>query len=349
MYHSVNDHPEKHPQGFLAFSTEEFELHLSVFKNMGYEILSLKQVFELDFSLVDKSKKIAVLTFDDGFLDNLNTVSPILKSRNITATVFINTDLLNQTNRTDYYGWGFLNVDELKELHSQGTFDIQSHTHSHSKVFVSNKVIDYYSSDKFDKYYWLVWLFFPDLKNEWHGDIRRFKNKIPDGFPILEHDRGINQNQYVVKLDELATATVESNSVQVGYYETDEAYEKRIYELLNKPKNIVKEILDYDIEHVCFPGGAYNERVIKVLSDEGFKSYMLSSSEQKVNTAQTFSNVSESPVKVSRISFTLDYPSYIPKKLSAFISVYFKLKFYEGNMFIKALMSFMKKLRNILR
>ncbi|MEZ9328891.1 polysaccharide deacetylase family protein [Vibrio breoganii] len=349
MYHSVNDYVDKHPQGFLAFSEKEFRLHLRIFEMLGYEILSLSEIFELDFSLLDKRKKIAILTFDDGFLDNLTTVAPILEDKGIKATVFINTDMLEQSKRYDHFNWGFINDSEMDQLYARGCFDIQSHTHSHNRVFVSNKVVDYYSADKFDKYYWLIWLLFPDTKHEWHGDVRRFRSIIPDGLPILENDREINQKQYIVSFEQLMDSEVVGGSISVGYFEDDNDYEERVSCLLKKPRDIVKKNLGHTMEHVCFPGGAYNKKVLEVLEKENFKSYMLSSSEQRSNNEETFSKFGEKITAVSRISFTLDYPSFIPKYISAFISVGIKLKYYEGNKLVVKMMFFMKKIRDVLR
>lgn len=348
MYHSVNNNKDKHPQGFLAFDVEEFEIHLNIFFKKGYKLKSLKEIFDMSEEEL-RIGKYAVLTFDDGFYDNLTVVSPILKKYKSKATVFVNTDMLMQTNRLDFYDWGFMNKEELIDLHQEGVFDIQSHTHTHNRVFVSNKVIDTYSEAKFDKYYWLVWLLFPEIKKEWHGDVRRFKCLIKEGFPILENDRAIAKRQYVVNyLDALESYNEEEGIVTKGGYETDLNYEQRIKYLLEQPRIEIQKLLNHRVEHICFPGGAYNNKVIEASEFLGFKSYMLSSAEQNVNTPKTFS-IANKVGTVSRISFTLDYPRFLPKKLCSYISVLFKLNYYEGNEISIKLIKILKIIRNRLK
>ncbi len=348
MYHSVNNYKDKHPQGFLAFDVEEFETHLNIFFRKGYKLKSLKEIFDMPEEEL-KTGKYAVLTFDDGFYDNLTVVSPILKKYNSNATVFVNTDMLFQTDRVDFYNWGFLNEKELINLHQEGVFDIQSHTHTHNRVFISNKVVDTYSEDKFDKYYWLIWLLFPYIKMQWHGDVRRFKGIIKEGFPILENDRAIVSKQYIINYEDALNSYDRSKGVVTkGSYESDLDYYERVKYLLEKPRINIQKLLNHKMEHICFPGGAYNEKVIKLVEQLGFKSYMLSSAEQNINTPTTFS-ITGYVVKVSRISFTLDYPNFLPKRLSSYISVLFKLNYYEGHELSIKLIKFLKIIRDRLR
>ena len=62
-------------------------------------------------------------------------------------------------------------------------FDFQSHTMSHNHVFVSDKIIDFYSPDKFNKYYWLM-APFPDLKSKWMEQMDKLSEMIPAGYPL---------------------------------------------------------------------------------------------------------------------------------------------------------------------
>lgn len=349
MYHSINNFKDQHPQGFLAFDEKEFEIHLRILKFKNYKIVTLKEAFELSQKEL-RTNKYAVLTFDDGFYDNLTIVSSLLEKHDIKATVFINTDMLDQMPRkTNHFDWGFLNSTELVELHRKARFDVQSHTHTHNRVFVSNKIVDFYDEANFDKYYWLVWLYFPELKKEWSGDVRRFKSKIPKGFPILENDRSIVAKEYKISFEDLNSKVGQVlNEVNDGRVESDKEYEKRVVNDLKVSQDILNQLLNIKVEHVCFPGGAYNDYILKEAQRLEYKSYMLASKYEGGNNIKEL--ISNSHLKqIARISFTLDYPKGINSYLASLLSVFFKLEYFEGKKFTILIFRVLKKIRNLLK
>src|SRR6478672_10470251 len=63
-----------------------FQLH--VLRLLGYRFLTLRDAI----ANADKNEKIAVLTFDDGYADNVTAALPVLRKFNAPATVFVITD-----------------------------------------------------------------------------------------------------------------------------------------------------------------------------------------------------------------------------------------------------------------
>lgn len=81
-YHRVNDmQSDRH---LLCVTPENFEQQLKILKH-NYNILR----FEEDWSLTDRDS--VVITFDDGYMDNLTHALPILESEGVPATVFVST------------------------------------------------------------------------------------------------------------------------------------------------------------------------------------------------------------------------------------------------------------------
>ena len=104
MFHSVNSDPLPHPMKKLVHRTEEFTAYLSTFQKQGYQMISMDDLLEGRY---DPEKPFAVLTFDDGFRDNLTVAAPILRRFGARATVFVNPayDSYKADERSDY---GFL-------------------------------------------------------------------------------------------------------------------------------------------------------------------------------------------------------------------------------------------------
>lgn len=86
-YHRIND--MQNDRHLLCVTPENFEQHLKFLKH-HYNILR----FEEDWSCTDRDS--VVITFDDGYMDNLTYALPILESEGVPATVFVSTGNMNK-------------------------------------------------------------------------------------------------------------------------------------------------------------------------------------------------------------------------------------------------------------
>jgi peptidoglycan/xylan/chitin deacetylase (PgdA/CDA1 family) len=106
-----------------------FQLHLLRF--FGYRFFTLRDAI----ANYDKAEKIAVLTFDDGYMDNFTAALPLLKRFGAPATVFVITgdvgkkdvvwDQAGEDLPADILDWAAL--AQLKE----NGWEIASHAHEH--------------------------------------------------------------------------------------------------------------------------------------------------------------------------------------------------------------------------
>lgn len=129
MYHHVgyltaSDPGIKYDQlaADLTVSPQDFEAQVLYFKALGYNPVSLKQVYEsLQNGLALPSKPI-VFTFDDGYKDVFDYAIPILQKYGYTGTFAIATSLLG---RPGYAVW-----NDVVAAQNMG-MEIVSHTENH--------------------------------------------------------------------------------------------------------------------------------------------------------------------------------------------------------------------------
>ena len=91
IYHRVKD-LEVDTQ-MLAVSPNHFEKQIEYLK-ANYKILSLQELI----SCLNKKRipnKSVVITFDDGYADNLHEAAPVLVKYNIPATIFISSGMID--------------------------------------------------------------------------------------------------------------------------------------------------------------------------------------------------------------------------------------------------------------
>ena len=115
MYHLILDEVYG-PYENLFVRPSEFETHLAVLDELGYEYL-----FAEEWRLTEKPS--VIITLDDGYEDNYTEMFPILKSYSAKATVFLVTDLIG----TD----GYMTRDMIREMSESGLVSFQCHTAHH--------------------------------------------------------------------------------------------------------------------------------------------------------------------------------------------------------------------------
>ena len=87
MYHRITE-PESDPWG-LCVSPHHFTEHLEILKKYGHPMRLLDLAQRLQDGKIPA--RAVVVTFDDGYADNLYQAKPLLESYNIPATVFMPT------------------------------------------------------------------------------------------------------------------------------------------------------------------------------------------------------------------------------------------------------------------
>jgi peptidoglycan/xylan/chitin deacetylase (PgdA/CDA1 family) len=126
-YHGVADVPRRRDVSNLFVRPREVERHVATLRRWGYELLPFSAW--ADRVRLGSGSSAATLTFDDGFVDNLETLVPLLRKEDVPATVFVVSDWLGQPH-PDAPFTRIVTESELRDLHAAGV-EIGSHTRSH--------------------------------------------------------------------------------------------------------------------------------------------------------------------------------------------------------------------------
>lgn len=123
MYHHVGPLPDDADsiRKGLTVSAEEFEGHLQLIKDRGYQVITLQKIYEL-VAQNNLSEKAVVLTFDDGYGDNFDYAWPAMQKFGYTGTFFV---ISSDAGKDEY-----MDQLEIKKLADAGN-EIGSHTVSH--------------------------------------------------------------------------------------------------------------------------------------------------------------------------------------------------------------------------
>lgn len=123
MYHSIGTAIEGDKRGLYNMEAVQFKRHMKYLVS-HYD----QQLVPLSLDSLTKRALRIVLTFDDGYQDNLKVAAPLLVDLGIPFTVFVCTDPVAQRKS------GFLCPEEVQELASLPGVQIGSHSASHAKL-----------------------------------------------------------------------------------------------------------------------------------------------------------------------------------------------------------------------
>jgi len=140
MYHHILS-----KDSFIATSVENFDKQMK-FISDNYKTLTSKEFEDYKKGKISVPKNSVLITFDDGWRDNLEFAYPILKKYNLNATLFIITGWIDEASKKEYpfierkhneckkivkerTNEVVLNWSQVENM--QDVFDIHSHTHFH--------------------------------------------------------------------------------------------------------------------------------------------------------------------------------------------------------------------------
>jgi len=158
-YHSVGEKNPGWKRNFLTLGTKYFEDQIRYFRK-NFSVISLKEMLDIREGSAKPVSNPLVITFDDGYLDNWIWAFPVLKRYDTKATIFVSPEFVDprpvvrptsldiEKGRADFDQAGngsFLSWDEMRLMEQSGLIDIQSHTMTHTKLFVSDHLTGFSS------------------------------------------------------------------------------------------------------------------------------------------------------------------------------------------------------------
>jgi len=253
-----------------------------------------------------------MLTFDDGYLDNWVYVYPILKKYDIKASIFVNPEFVEPDTKIrpttesiqsiqPLQAAGFLSWDEMRQMEASGLVDIQSHALTHTWYFCNEKVMDFHHPGA--PYPWLGWNARVERKPYYMTEEQC--SFVPLGTPIFQYEKALICRRFYPSEDKLREIREfalsrdntfwngsdycdrllkEWNRIKKdgfpGYLESESEYRKRVEKELKESKQIISDQLNKQVDFICWPGGGYNQTVLKMAKDVGYKAWTLSSKDQ---------------------------------------------------------------------
>ncbi|MBI3952414.1 MAG: polysaccharide deacetylase family protein [Candidatus Doudnabacteria bacterium] len=109
----------------LTVAPADFDDQVKFFKDLGYQSVTLKQVYEALSQNLELPKKSIVFTFDDGYEDVFYNAVPILSKYGFVGSFAVVPGFLGRQN---YATW-----DQVMSAHQQG-MEIVSHTMNHADL-----------------------------------------------------------------------------------------------------------------------------------------------------------------------------------------------------------------------
>ncbi len=349
MLHTVNDFPKNNPMGELSVSSKGLDAYLKMFKKWKYQMISMDDLVNKNY---DENKNFVVLTFDDGYKDNLTVALPTLKKYGAKATIFVNPAYVSKESDPNS-DWGFMTWEEVEEAEKTGVFDIQAHTMTHEFIFTSDKVIDYYTPDKFNKYYWLAWMLYPDAPTKWDSSANKYKDMIPVGYPVFEYNRRLSSKKFTPNKEYVdyiiqqykAGNTSWSYEGTTGVYETDEEFEEYVKWEVCDCKKVLEEKLNKKIHTLCFPGGGYIDYVLDITKNCGYKCFMNASRLRCGNNNDHIEKLYNGEfVGLNRTSFSLVHPGFLSDSFFDYWISKLSIGMYQNKFFYTKLKKVLSKI-----
>lgn len=99
-----------------------FAAQIDALASHGYHPIGQRRLFDALFHGAALPAKPVLLTIDDGYVDDVKTILPILRAHRFVATFYVITRRLHEA--------GFLNATEIRRLDAAG-MDVGAHTRTH--------------------------------------------------------------------------------------------------------------------------------------------------------------------------------------------------------------------------
>jgi len=132
LYHSVGTIDPGDNLG-IRVDKDNFSRQMKFLKEGKYNICTLGDAVDCIKAEKEIPQKTAVITFDDGYKDNITDAAPIMERFDFPATFFVTIDyigVIKTSPHRQWQRWGCMDYDDLKALINRG-HNIESHSLHH--------------------------------------------------------------------------------------------------------------------------------------------------------------------------------------------------------------------------
>ncbi|HTB08119.1 MAG TPA: polysaccharide deacetylase family protein [Bacteroidia bacterium] len=236
---------------------KEFEKHLIYYKKY-FNVVSLDKIYQMKYEDHNSKKPTVSLTFDDGFINNLDIALPLLEKYNIPATFFVTTAPIENPD--------FILCSELVELVC--AFSEQTEVHMGNIVFRKQSKYRWISEDGQSLYGFLR----QHTLREKARLVSQWKAKYGFDELIKKVDRQCYALMDEKQLKQLASspmATIGSHT-HSHHMLTMLSDDELNFELQHS-KLLLEKTINKKVESIAFPDGIYDKHVIDFCNQQGYK------------------------------------------------------------------------------
>ena len=256
MFHRVIPPSKKeriHNHLSLEISPERLAETIQYFKRNNYAFIQLDHLVESIKENKNTNKKFAILTFDDGYKDNLEFAHPILKKLNVPYTIYITTRF---PDKKAIFWWYVL--EDIILANSKINY-------SFSKEIVNIKCETYKRKEL--AYYKLRQIFLSLNETNLEPELAGFYNKY--GYDIYAFNDLITLTwNDIIELSHDKLVTIGAHTLN-HYNLTNLSHEQCLIEIAESKRKIETRIKK-TVDHFCYPLGLYGNREIENVEKSGF-------------------------------------------------------------------------------
>lgn len=290
-YHRIGTPDPEH----LSTSTAAFQKQMQFLVARGYRTLHCRDLADHLSGKAVITRPAAMVTFDDGFRDNLTEALPILEGLGLKAVLFQSSGLIrpesapaspvyrgfNQAHTAARRGdfGDFLSRAELHAMKRMGLIEIQSHGHAHAQVFTSSTITGWY----------------PESDQHW-GILSAYGSGLESGvWPVFRRGPGLVNRAFLPNQTALEAwmkqgITERPKVAASGWLEqeSERAFSERVGEDLSRARKELSEFSPEGGSFLCWPWGAHSDSSTRIARESGYQGAFLTSSGANVPGTDPF-------------------------------------------------------------
>lgn len=303
MYHYVNE-----DKGGITLSPARFEEHCRCLAQNGWRGVGLDEAEAFFLKGEPLPERSALLTFDDGFLDNYQIALPILARHGHKGVVFAVSSRLERCGqprlsveearsatgpvlpevlhplRQTRQGYTvrhdvFMNHAEARAADAEGTLAVASHSRGHFGVFTGPQFTDFFRPRDTQRTFFrtemeLVWGLpdFPVRSGLAHRAFLPSERLVEDVQKLVPQSFD-EADEFFANPEAVRglRAVVERHAPDMGRFETDEERLARMRREIQGGKEELEGILGHKVHTLCWPWGEYDKTALALAREAGFR------------------------------------------------------------------------------
>ena len=123
LYHQITNEKSNRNDYYLCTTSKQFEKQISGLKNIGYTFITYDDLIKYYNNELALPEYVAIITFDDGYLNNYENAYPVAQKYNIPINIFV---IDNCVGSDGYFSW-----DQAREMEKSDLVNIYSHGKTH--------------------------------------------------------------------------------------------------------------------------------------------------------------------------------------------------------------------------